>query len=556
MNRAASIFIIGSLSLSALVTTRAVATDAEDVEAAQAAARESIRANEAFAHVRFLASDALGGRDTPSDGLKIAAQYAAALFESWGLEPVGDDGTYFQKFELAAVAPTASSGLGWSSARGEGRVDLTAETATPFPFTPNGKVTAPVVFCGYGITAEDQGYDDYAGIDVEGKIALILRYTPREKDTEQYFGTPAGRRHAYFQTKYDNAIAHGAAGVLVVTGPLHHDADNFVFSWPSSGGRGRGSDGGAPGMHVAQATLDRMLGTVGLGMSELKSWQAAIDESMKPRSRAIDGLKATVDVTMARSPLPTKNVIGVVRGTDPNLRDEVIVVGGHYDHVGIGGGGADRIHNGADDNASGSSGVLEIAQAFATSPLKPRRTLVFMLFAGEEKGLLGARHYVRNPVFPIEKTVAMINLDMIGRNATDDVEVIGAFQNKDLSALAKRANRTVGMKLTEPQSISGGSDHMPFISGGVPAVFFFSGFHREYHQPGDHAELINREKLEKISRLAFNCAWELAMSDWWPERPQARDGGGRRPRPEGGGAPTPTPTPAKRGPRNPKAKLY
>ncbi len=238
--------------------------------------------------------------------------------------------------------------------------------------------------------------------------------------------------------------------------------------------------------------------------------------------------------------IETYNVVAMREGTD--RKDEYVVIGAHYDHVGkgkmtfsngrMGGSKTDDVYNGADDNASGTSGLMEIAQAF--SRLAPSRSVIFIAFAGEEKGLLGSYHYAAHPIKPLEKTIAMINMDMIGRNPTKAVQVLGAPTSPQLAAIAKRASEETGVKATYPSGgVFGGSDHYPFYQKGLPVLFFFTGFHKDYHRATDHSDGISRDMLESVSRMAACCLWEVANTQEEIEFKKLPGGGigmGRRPR--------------------------
>lgn len=236
--------------------------------------------------------------------------------------------------------------------------------------------------------------------------------------------------------------------------------------------------------------------------------------------------------------LNTQNVIGMVEGSD--RKDEYVIVGAHYDHLGkgkvsllngrMGGTKTDDLYNGADDNASGTSGVLELAQAFGH--LHPSRSIIFMTFSGEEKGLLGSYHYTAHPIKPLKQTVAMINMDMIGRNPDKAVQILGAQTSPQLEAIAKQATEETGLKYTFPVGgVFGGSDHYPFYQKGLPVLFFFTGFHKDYHHATDHSDKISKEHLERVSRTAAICVWDAANTDETIEfKKLPSSGGGRKPR--------------------------
>lgn len=505
----------------------------------------------AQAHVDFLASDELEGRDTPSRGLIVAGRYVASRFAEYGLKP-GNKGKWFQDYGLSAVTPSKDSGL----KIGSDLVPFSNENGVPFFFSGQKSVEGDLVFAGYGITAENQNYDDYKGLDVKGKIVVILRYAPNKDDRNTFFGTRAGRRHQAFTTKFANAIRHGAAGMILVTGP-NHGPDNINGSFPMLQGlaidagnnnrRRRGFGGGnsadrIPAIHLSQKVAARLFGANGLSKI-----QKSIDSTMKPRSFAL-GKKAGLTVKFSNDTVKTRNVVGILPGSDPVLKNEYIVIGAHYDHVGVGGGKADRIHNGADDNASGTSALIEIAKAFGANKKRPARSVIFIAFSGEEKGLLGSRYYGERPIYPLDKTVAMFNLDMVGRNTPKSVTLFGAEQSKMLKRVVTAQNKaSVNYKLDFPAQISGNSDHASFYRKNIPVIFFTTGLHKDYHQVTDHPEKIDAVKIRDIARLCFLTASEVANSKVKPDI--IKSGRNRRP------APAPAPRkPAK--PTNKKARLY
>jgi Zn-dependent M28 family amino/carboxypeptidase len=243
--------------------------------------------------------------------------------------------------------------------------------------------------------------------------------------------------------------------------------------------------------------------------------QQTIEQTMQPASYRIRGKTMALNVSLTSKPVDGRNVIAFLEGSDPVLKDEAIVIGGHYDHIGFEKehqAGSDYIYNGADDNASGTSGVLAIAKAFATNRESPKRSVIFVAFAGEEKGLLGSATYVAAPRWPLEKTAAMLNLDMISRNDPDSLELIGARQNPGLAKIVRKENKKVGFFLLESKRkrLDGGSDHASFFEKGIPVIFFFTGLHKDYHKVTDESGLIDCDKAAKVARLAFMTAWTVA----------------------------------------------
>ncbi|MBX3467012.1 MAG: M20/M25/M40 family metallo-hydrolase [Planctomycetes bacterium] len=470
-------------------------------------------------HVRYLASDELEGRDTGSPGERLAGDYLARAFAEYGLEPLGEDGGYFLPFQVSGDARLVRAALRVER-EGFYRDFEPRRDATPFPFTASGKVDAPLVFAGYGITDPSRGYDDYEGLDVRGKAVLVLRHEPREREGQF-------SNHAHFATKARNAAEHGAVALLVVTDPLHHPGDDALL--PFGGGA---DELGVVAFHVKQSLVQGLFRLAGKDLTQV---QREIDEALAPRSFDL-GARLAADVEVERTPVTARNVVGRLPGGDPKLAHEVVVVGAHYDHVGRGGhgsldpNGSGEIHNGADDNASGTAGMLELARAFSGAGKRPRRSIVFVGFSGEERGLLGSQAFVRQPPLPLENVVAMINLDMIGRMRNESVEVGGVGTSPGFRALAERAVATQKLRATYDPSGYGPSDHASFYAAKVPVLFFFTGLHEDYHRPGDDAEKIDAEGAARVARAAFHCIDGIAEAD---ERPgyvevprQARGGRG------------------------------
>jgi hypothetical protein len=504
----------------------------------------------AQAHVDFLASDELEGRDTPSRGLSVAGRYVASRFAEYGLKP-GNKGTWFQDYGLSAITPSKESGLTYNNQR----IAYSKANGYPFAFSAQGTTTGKLVFAGYGITADDTNYDDYKDIDVKGKIVVILRYAPNKDDAKTFFGSRQGRRHQTFNAKFANAIRHGATGLILITGPAHGKTDNIAGSFPQIKGlevdsgrnsrrRPRGGNGAKriPAVHMSRAVAEGLFGA-----GKLLALQKEIDQGKAPASFALNR-DMTINVGFDKEVMQTRNVIAILPGSDPVLKDEYVVIGAHYDHVGVGGNKKDRIHNGADDNASGTSALIEVAKAFGQYHKRPARTVVFIAFSGEEKGLFGSRHYGERPIYPLEKTVAMFNMDMVGRNTPKEVTLFGAEQSKMLKKVVFAHNkRTINYKLDCPAKISGNSDHASFYAKDIPVLFLTTGLHKDYHQVTDHPELIDAVKIRDIAKLCFLTASTIANSKTRPDlvkskRP-ARGPNARRPQ-----------TPAK--PTNKKAKLY
>src|SRR5581483_637887 len=439
------------------------------------------------------------GVDTP--GIDMARDYIAAQFKKYGLAPGGTDG-YFQRLEVTTGVEPAG--------RNEahlGAADLVlSRDWTPLGFSASAAAEGEVVFAGYGMTAGDHAYDDYAGIDAKGKLVLVLRYEPPPKDEKSPFGKyPRSSRYAALNAKAANARAHGAAGLILVD--LSSPQDELI-RLSRSIGRGQGELVAA---QIRRETAETILGAAGVSLSDLK---AAIDREEKPHSTTIGGLRARLAVNLTKTVRPTDNVVAIIRGSDPKLKDENIVIGAHYDHLGLGHYGTmdpnaeGQIHNGADDNASGVAVMLSVARRFAAGKAPPR-TLVFVAFTGEELGLYGSRYFVEHPPFPLAAAKAMINLDMVGRMEDNKLMVNTADTAKEFRTMIGRAagGLDIGMKAT-----GGGSDHVSFYNKGVPAVHFYTGMHSDYHRPTDDWEKLNIPGMSKVSDVVFTLAAELAAS--------------------------------------------
>lgn len=492
--------------------------------AAARAALLSISAKESRSHVHRLASEEFKGRETGTPGEWLAAKYIAKEFSEYGLLPGGDDGTFFQNFQLTRSDLNEATMRMKSDIDGEktSTVFSVKRDFVPFNFTGEDSVSAAVVFAGYGITAPEYHYDDYQRVDAKGKIVLVLRHEPRENDPESVFAGKQLTKHSLFEQKARNALAHGAVGMLLVSDPAsgHVNLEPQGY-WPSLY-RDRWQPKpwellqnpelrAFPSLWIDLDVAEKILQPTGRNLNEL---QKEIDATGKPQSFNIVGQTIAIEIDLDQEIRRTQNVIGFIRGSDPELNEEVVVVGAHFDHIGI---INDRIYRGADDNASGTAGLLEIAESFAELVEEPRRSLLFIAFSAEELGLLGSAFYVNHPIAPMEKTVTMINLDMIGRNVENEVTVIGGGRSPDLREINIAANREIGMTLKYGgEHFFNRSDQANFARHNIPVLFYNTADHQDYHRPSDTPEKVNPEKVARIARLAFLVAWEVANSDVRP----------------------------------------
>lgn len=488
----------GALFLSLLLLSASLAE-----EPAGNYLQQKISPADLMTHIRYLASDELNGRMTGEKGAKKAADYIAGCFVKAGLRPLGDSGTYYQKFPLPdKVAPGKHNSLTITLNGLVRRLQL-GRDFFPLSLSASGRVSGEVVFAGFGISAPDLGYDDYKGLDVEGKIVLLLRGSPRDMDYRSHFYDYASLRY-----KSMNAAEKGAKGIIFTTPEsIGEDGDlgSFAFELPPE----------TPGLEaviVKREIARKIVASAGRDLARLEKTLAA----GKSNSFSVRGSKARIRIDLQTVHGESANVLGFVSGSDPELRSEVVVIGAHYDHLGRGGNNAapglkkGEIYNGADDNASGVSGLIELGKYFGRRGHGLRRSLLFIAFSGEEIGLLGSTYYIEHPEVSAEKTVAMINMDMIGRLRDDRLNILGVGSAKEWRGLVDKANTDVGLDLTYTDQAFGPSDQTVFFADEIPAVLFFTGLHKDYHTPDDDWQKINYEGEARVLELAANLVTELA----------------------------------------------
>lgn len=501
----------------------------------------SITSAELQSDLYFLASDEMQGREINTPFNDIAALYLAHRFQSMGLQPV-EDGAHFQYFTLVHAKLGKRNRLRIRHSKSSFPITGTLKKDYfPFPLSAEGSVKAPLVFAGYGITAPEHDYDDYQELAAHRKIVVIMRHEPGENDPQSPFDGLLDSKYSEDFRKVLNAQDHGAAGVILVPDTANHSRrSNFSRRaksvWPED-----------PSQHVYALKIwaeriripvlfssaefaDRFLDTSGSKLDEI---QKKIDQQHRPHSFELSGVEVTLEASLTREQTRVRNVLAYLPGSDPKLKEEVVVVSAHFDHVGSRDG---EIFNGADDDGSGTVGLLEVAQAYSLSPERPKRSLLFAAWNAEEHGLLGSRYYVQKPLFPLAKTVAVFQMDMIGRNEeipdptnpryhglekqtaaenTNSVNILGYTRSNDLRDVVAASNRYVGLELKFRYDNNSGnllrrSDNWPFLVHGVPALFFHTGLHPDYHQPTDTPEKINYAKLEKVVRLVFLSSWNAA----------------------------------------------
>ncbi|MGV3503394.1 MAG: M28 family peptidase [Adhaeribacter sp.] len=483
-------------------------------------------------HLHILASDEYEGRDTGAKGQKMAAAYIAREFQQDGLTgPVTNSPTspYYQTFNLEKTA--------W----GEGYILVGTKKfrmQEDFYVVGGGspyqtEEQAEVVFAGYGI--DDSRYSDYANLNVAGKMVVVLAGEPKDsKGNYLVSGTPKASDWGNdYRTKRSAALKKGAKSVLIVTGTSAGDFRTLTQRYESHGNKptismkAREVQAQGASLLVSPALGAALLGTT---PEKMLAHAGRVSQAGKAVAGNFPGARNVRIKTLRQtSPLPTENVLGFIEGSDK--KEEVIVITAHYDHVGVDSSlVGDQIFNGANDDGSGTVAVIEMAQAFAQAKKEgkgPRRSILFMTVSGEEKGLLGSEYYSANPVFPLANTVANINIDMIGRmdftyektNDSNYIYVIGSDKlSSELHQINEAANtQHVQLKLdytyndeNDPNRFYYRSDHYNFAKHGIPSIFYFNGVHADYHKPGDEVSKILFKSAEKVARLAFHTAWQLA----------------------------------------------
>jgi aminopeptidase YwaD len=481
-------------------------------------------------HVSFLASDDLEGRGNGTPELERAADYIASQFRSYGLQPAGDNGSYFQKFEITVQREFG----GKNTLQISGVARERDKDFVTIPLSSTGTYEGPVVFAGYGMTSETLKWDDYAGLDVKGKAVLVFRHDPEETSPASRFARDAGTPSTFI-SKARNARAHGARAILFITDPNNHPTEPDVVGKATSDLEFR--DLSILAMHVTRDSVVPLFNQSGKTMADV---QRSIDRDNKPQSFDLPNSRIRMSTEIKAIRKTVRNVVAAVRGTDSKLRNEWLVIGGHYDHLGLGDPNGSlskadigKIHHGADDNASGTAGVLELARLIGRNKQEFKRSVLLMTFAGEELGLFGSSHYVNDPKAPLSSITAMINMDMIGRLSNRPLNVMGAGTSPDLGAWVTQANKSVGLNLAFSSGGHEGSDHVSFNGKRIPTLFFFSGLHSDYHRPTDTTEKIDASGAIRVlslvagtAELIANAPLKLAYTEVKEDRPQTAGGGG------------------------------
>ena len=501
---------------------------------------ETINAEQMRAYLTFIASDEMEGRDTPSRGLDTTAKFLALNLSRWGFKPAGDEGTFFQKIALRRDAIDGTK----SSAEIDGQKFSFGED-----FLPNAVQAAmqgPLVFAGDGWVIKSRKLNPYEGVDVKNKIIVVMG--------QPFPGLPrgvtradlAGRQGVDWSSPAFYAQQHGAKGVLAIPDP------QTIQNWEQV--RARATQGGRLVVEkfVTQSstpTGSNVLMSMNMANALLKGekFDAAALVSKFNAGEALptfefsSGKNVKVNITVKNERPMTQNVVAVWEGSDPKLKNEYVAVGAHYDHVGIcAPASADPICNGADDDGSGTTAMLAMAEALARAKQRPKRSVLFVWHTGEEKGLWGSRYFAENPTVPLNQIVTQLNMDMIGRSKKEGdtntrnqslsgpntVYVIGSkMMSTELGELSERVNASyLNLQLdyrfddpADPNRFFFRSDHINYARKGIPIIFYFDGVHEDYHRAGDEPHKIDYEKLQKVTRTVYVTLWEIAIR---PTRPK------------------------------------
>ncbi|RUL87870.1 M20/M25/M40 family metallo-hydrolase [Tautonia sociabilis] len=481
------------------------------------------------ADVSFLADDTQEGRSPGSAGIERSAQYIARVFEDLGLATAPGLDSFEQPFEITGNPRLGKSQDLVARVDREPPAEFDGNLRRDFmPLSIGGSLRAeglPIAFAGFGITTDEEAafsYDDYAGLDVAGKAVILLRRAPGYDSPGSPFAAdgPQPPDVATFRHKATNAFRHGAKMVLLVNdaGSLNGDEDELLLF--TAAGTERYTT--IPFVHARRAFVDQILEAAGApSLAELEQTIGSGAEPT-PAGFVLDGVSLDAEINVEQPTIVARNVVGVLEGSGP-MAEETVVVGAHYDHLGRGGAGSlapfsRDIHNGADDNASGTAMLLEMARRLARRPDPLPRRVVFIAFSAEERGLLGSRHYVKNaPLYPLEKTVAMVNFDMVGRLGDDrELTVFGVDSTPGLRDLVAAVGPSYGLTIKPNAQVAGNSDHAPFHEKGIPVAFLFTGTHRDYHRPSDDTERIDFEGMARIADFAEVLLLDFARR---PERP-------------------------------------
>jgi len=475
---------------------------------------EIIRSADIIGHAKILGDPKYRGRRASTPGARKAAVYIANAFGKTGLRPGGGAGGYYQVFKIRTgyrIQSDLDIRVGGSSL---GEQLLRADYGVLR--LPGGKtdLNLPCAMAGYGVSCASLKFDEYAGLDVKGKAVVVFSGVPWSASTGRWLqrtlGKPGFETLAY---KARNAADHGAGCLIIVDNPAGWRKQVGLTEEMGPVDTDTSAEGPIPVIHITRNTLVEL---TGMSRAELNLLAIEIGQEMKPQSMLLRGRQFRWKASMTGQARIGRNIIGILPGRDDELRREAVVIGAHYDHLGEG--ANEEIYFGANDNAAGVGAMLSVASALAAMPQPLRRTLVFVAFDAEEIGRRGSKHYISKPPLPIDQTAMMINFDMIGRNEPNGIYAVGTRSSRIVHQIHQSANHHIGLKLTHPASFRlGRSDHSPFYYARVPVMYLFGGLDPDYNTPQDTWEKLIPGKVEKVARLAFLTALEVARRT---ERPQ------------------------------------
>ena len=491
---------------------------------------DTITADQMKNYLTFIASDEMEGRDTPSRGLDTTAKFIAMNLARWGFKPAGDNGTFLQRIDLKRDRVDGA----------QSRVELNGRVLNPgsdyLPVGGSGTISGQLVFAGNGWLVKKKEIDAYRGIDASGKIAVIFGTpnTPPRNVTRADFG----KQGEEYLNPTDYARKVGAVGIIYVPD------FQYLANWERNRQRimERGTTVVAkfqaptsaplPSIVVSPEVANSIL--IGEKQSATSIFNASYGTSLPAAFALTPAKTVSLSINSRSEIVPTQNVVAIWEGSDPVLKNEYVAVGAHYDHVGICAPGTpDPICNGADDDGSGTTAILSMAEALAKAPTRPKRSVLFVWHCGEEKGLWGSRYFTEYPTVPLDHIVTQLNIDMIGRSKKDgdtnprnkeltgpsDVYLIGStMMSTELGELVQSVNKSylnIGYDTryddpADPNRFFFRSDHFNYARKGIPIIFFFDGVHEDYHQPGDSPDKIDYQKMEKVTRTVYMTLWEVA----------------------------------------------
>ena len=472
----------------------------------------TIQSKDVDAHIEFFTSDECAGRDTPQPGLTRACEYVAERFKEFGLEPLGEQQDSYQRhYGLSATDATDQTTLLIVSHQKEDLEGRLREDFIPAKHSAQGVAEGEVVFAGYGIKDKQYRWDSFKKVDVRGKVVVVLVREPRaDSNTKNFFDGLEATDPSALRVKAEAAAEKGAVGLLVCA-PSRQESKLWLNSQHPlySSGRGTPKPLAIPTAIIGFELAERILGTPPDRLRD------AIDGKKRPGSFEVEGLRVRLEVELKEVNAPVANVVARYQGRDEKLFEEVVIVGAHLDHIGVDDRG--RVYRGADDNAGGAAALLEVAEAFSKAQPVVRRSVIFIAFTGEEKGLLGANAYVKEPAVPMDMTYAMINMDIISRGRKTAIEATFPNEKGVLDKLIGQATKLSGCRLKVGR---GGkeffqrSDQYAFHQAGVPTVFFNEGATNEdYHRWSDTADKVIDDKVARVAKLGFTLAYLTANSD-------------------------------------------